>query len=64
MNTIDQLHLKNDWTDIKKRITNIAMQLESDSQYSKEKAVRDLVITIEIMDKTEPRIEYVKTPLK
>ncbi|MBL5768218.1 hypothetical protein [Heyndrickxia sporothermodurans] len=60
MKTIDQLHIKNDWTDIKKRITKVAMQLESDNQYTKDMAVKELVEAIKEMDKNEPQIKFVE----
>lgn len=60
MNTIDFLHLKNDWTEIKKHITKIAIQLENDGQYTKELAVRDLIHVIKEMDSNEPMIEFAK----
>ncbi|MFB7302644.1 hypothetical protein [Heyndrickxia sporothermodurans] len=62
MNTSDFLHLKNDWTDIKRRITKVAMQLESDNNYTKDMAVKELVGAIKEMDKNEPQIEYVEVP--
>lgn len=60
MKTIEHLQLKNDWTDIKRRITKVAMQLESDSHYTKDMAVKELVAAIKEMDKNEPQIKFVE----
>ncbi|MGW9001788.1 hypothetical protein [Streptomyces koyangensis] len=40
----------------------MAMQLESDNNYTKDMAVKELVGAIKEMDKNEPQIEYVEVP--
>ena len=44
-----------EWSLIKTKILNIACQLESDHQYTKEKAIQELENIVDLIDKLEEK---------
>ncbi|GIN86037.1 hypothetical protein J6TS2_24230 [Heyndrickxia sporothermodurans] len=55
MENIHFLSFKEDWTCIKRMVISVAVQLEDNHEYIRERAVEDLIDIIQEMDKREPR---------
>ncbi|MGE6256582.1 hypothetical protein ACQKCU_01540 [Heyndrickxia sporothermodurans] len=55
MENIHFLSFKEDWTYIKRMVISVAVQLEDNHEYIRERAVEDLIDIIQEMDKREPR---------
>ncbi|QQZ09811.1 hypothetical protein [Heyndrickxia vini] len=57
MENIDFLSFKEDWTYIKRMLISVAVQLEENHDYIRERAIGDLIDIIQEMDKREPKKE-------
>lgn len=55
MENIDFLSFKEDWTYIKRMLISVAVQLEDNHDYIRERAIGDLIDIIQEMDKREPK---------